>query len=61
VAVVSKAAQALAFELGEPDAIGGVGDVEVKDGPDERLGIGASTPAGWMFVRRRLIRFGRPE
>jgi hypothetical protein len=26
----------LAFELGEPDAVGGVGDVEIENGPDER-------------------------
>jgi hypothetical protein len=25
----------LAFELGELDAVGGMGDVEVKHGPDE--------------------------
>jgi hypothetical protein len=30
--LVSQAAQALAFELGEPDAVGGVGDVEVENG-----------------------------
>src|SRR5215211_1589995 len=35
VSVVSDPLEALALELGEPDAVGGVGDVEVKDGPDE--------------------------
>jgi len=28
--------EALAVELGEPDAVGLVGDVEVQDGPHER-------------------------
>jgi hypothetical protein len=36
MAFVSQAAQALAFELGELDAVGGVGDVEIEYGPDER-------------------------
>jgi hypothetical protein len=42
---VSDAARALAFELGEPDAVGGVGDVEVKDGPDERQAAGLAGEA----------------
>jgi hypothetical protein len=43
---VAHAAEALAFELGESDAVGGVGDVEVKDGPDEREAAGlAGEPA----------------
>ena len=35
VSVIAEALEALAFELGELDAVGGVADVEVKDGPDE--------------------------
>jgi hypothetical protein len=34
--LVSDVVEALALELGEPDAVGGVGDVEVEHGPDER-------------------------
>jgi hypothetical protein len=33
VSLVSDALELLAFERGEPDAVGGVGDVEVEDGP----------------------------
>jgi hypothetical protein len=33
--LVSHLLEALALELGELDAVGGVGDVEVEDGPDE--------------------------
>jgi hypothetical protein len=33
--LVADALEALAFDLGELDAVGGVGDVEVKHGPDE--------------------------
>ena len=36
VSVVSDPLEVLAFELGEVDAVGGVGDVEVEHGPDER-------------------------
>jgi hypothetical protein len=36
--LVSDALEVLAFELGEPDAVGGVGDVEIENGPDEREG-----------------------
>jgi len=36
VAVVSHSLEVLAFELGELDPVGGVADVEVQDGPDER-------------------------
>jgi hypothetical protein len=34
VAFVSDPLELLALELGEVDAVGGVGDVEVEDGPD---------------------------
>jgi hypothetical protein len=44
--LVADALEALAFELGELDAVGGVADVEVKDGPDEREAAGlAGEPA----------------
>jgi hypothetical protein len=43
---VSHSAQALAFDLVEPDPVLGVGDVEVEDGPDEREAAGlAGEPA----------------
>src|SRR4030095_13874331 len=41
----SDPAQVLAFELAEPDAVLGVGDVEVKDGPDEREAAGLAGEA----------------
>jgi hypothetical protein len=44
-ALVSEAAQALAFELGEPDAVGGVGDVEIENRPDEREAAGLAGEA----------------
>ena len=34
--VVSDAVEPLAVELGEPDAVGLVGDEEIEDGPDQR-------------------------
>jgi hypothetical protein len=40
VSLISPPLEALAFELGEVDAVGGVGDVEVQDGPDEREAAG---------------------
>src|SRR4051795_13773125 len=44
--LVADALEVLAFELGELDAVGGVADVEVKDGPDEREAAGlAGEPA----------------
>src|SRR4051795_4317336 len=43
--LVSDALEALAFELGERDAVGGVADVEVKDGPDEREAAGLAGEA----------------
>jgi hypothetical protein len=36
IALVSDPLEVLALELGEPDAVGLVGEVEVEDGPDER-------------------------
>jgi hypothetical protein len=43
---VSDRLEALALELGEFDAVGGVGDVEVEDGPDEGEAAGlAGEPA----------------
>src|SRR5687768_18232888 len=42
---VSHPAQALAFELAEADAVLGVGDVEVKHGPDEREAAGLAGEA----------------
>jgi hypothetical protein len=49
--LVADVLEALAFELGELDGVGGVADVEVKDGPDEREAAGlageaADVPAG---------------
>jgi hypothetical protein len=46
VAFVSGPLEALALELGELDAVGGVGDVEVKDRPDQGEAAGlAGEPA----------------
>jgi hypothetical protein len=42
---VSDSAQVLAFELAEPDAVLGVGDVEVKHGPDEGEAAGLAGEA----------------
>jgi hypothetical protein len=42
---VSDPVEALAFELGELDAVGGVGDVEVEDGPDEGEAAGLAGEA----------------
>ena len=39
--LVADALEALAFELGELDAVGGVADVEVKDGAEAKKVIGA--------------------
>jgi hypothetical protein len=44
--------EALAFELGELDAVGGVGDAEVKDGSDEREAAGLSREPAMTLVRR---------
>jgi hypothetical protein len=47
--LVSDALEVLAFELGELDAVGGVGDVEVKDGPDQGEAAGlAGEPADYL-------------
>jgi hypothetical protein len=43
--LVSDPLEVLAFELGELDAVGGVGDVEVKDGPDEGEAAGLAGEA----------------
>jgi hypothetical protein len=42
---VSHSAQVVAFELAEPDAVLGVGDVEVKHGPDEGQAAGLAGEA----------------
>jgi hypothetical protein len=42
---VSHPAQVLAFELAEADAVLGVGDVEVKDGPDDGEAAGLAGEA----------------
>lgn len=34
-----------AFKLGEPDAVGGVGDVEIEHGPGEREAAGLAGEA----------------
>jgi hypothetical protein len=43
--IIADVLEALAFELGELDAVGGVGDVEVKDGPDEGQAAGLAGEA----------------
>jgi hypothetical protein len=45
VALVSETPQALVVELRELDAVGGVRDVEVKDGPDEGEAAGLAGEA----------------
>ena len=45
VALVSGALEVLALELGELDAVCGVADVEVEDGPDEREAAGLTGEA----------------
>jgi hypothetical protein len=46
VPLVSHLPEALVFELGEPDSVGGVADVEVKHGPNEGEAAGfAGEPA----------------
>jgi hypothetical protein len=43
--VVSGAVESLAVELGEPDAVGLVGDEEIEDGPDQgRAAVLAGEP-----------------
>jgi hypothetical protein len=49
---VSDSAQALAFELVEPDAVLGVGDVEVEHGPYEREAAGLAGKRPITLVRR---------
>jgi hypothetical protein len=56
----------LALELGEPDPVGGVADVEVKHGPDERQAAGfAGEPADHLgapldLAQRPLEQVGAP-
>jgi hypothetical protein len=45
VALIAESFEVLAFELGELDAVGGVADVEVKDGPDQREAAGLAGEA----------------
>jgi hypothetical protein len=45
MSLVSRPIELLAVELGELDAVGGVGDVEVKDGPDKRQAAGLAGEA----------------
>jgi hypothetical protein len=45
VSFVSDPLEALAFEFAEPDAVGGVGDVEVEHGPDEGEATGLAGEA----------------
>ena len=45
VALVAHALEVLPFELGELDAVGGVSDVEVEHGPDERQAAGLAGEA----------------
>jgi hypothetical protein len=45
VSLVSHPLEALAVELGEPDAVGRVGDLEVNDGPDEGEAAGLAGEA----------------
>src|SRR4051794_2826407 len=60
VSLVSGSLELLAFELGELDAVGGVADVEVQDGPDEGEAAGlAGEPADHLgasfdFAQRSL-------
>jgi hypothetical protein len=50
--LVSHGLWALALELGELDAVGGVGDVEVEYGPDEREAAGLAGDWPITLVRR---------
>jgi hypothetical protein len=45
VFLVAQSLEVLAFELGELDAVGGVADVEVEDGPDEGEAAGLAGEA----------------
>src|ERR1051325_12016645 len=64
VALVSQPLELLAFELGELDAVGGVGDVEVKHRPDQgqaaRLAGEAADHLGAAldFAKRSLEQVG---
>jgi hypothetical protein len=65
-AFVSHSLEALAVELGEADAVGLAGDVEVEDGPDEReAAVLAGEPAhdlgaAFDLPERALEQVGRP-
>jgi hypothetical protein len=50
--LVSDSGEALAVELGEGDAVGGVGDDEVEHGPDEREAAGLAGNRLITLVRR---------
>ena len=66
VAFVADALEVLAFELGELDAVGGVADVEVKHGPDEREAAGLAGEAAdhlgaaFDLGERAFEQVGRP-
>jgi hypothetical protein len=45
VSLVADSLELLAFELGELDPVGGVADVEVEHGPDEREAAGLAGEA----------------
>jgi hypothetical protein len=49
---VSHPAQVLVFELAEPDAVLGVSDVEIEDGPDEPEAAGLAGKRPITLVRR---------
>jgi hypothetical protein len=49
VTLIAESFEVLAFELGEADAVGGVADVEVQDGPDEGQAAGlAGEPSDYL-------------
>ena len=52
VSLVAESFEVLAFELGELDAVGGMADVEVRHGPDERQAAGLAGKRPITLVRR---------
>ena len=54
MALVSDPPEALALELGEPDAVGGGGDVEVEHAPDERQAAFLAGGTGLITLVMRL-------
>ena len=52
VSLVSEPLEALVFELGEVDAVGGVADVEVKVRPDQGEAAGLAGNRPITLVRR---------